>query len=161
MEDPQISRHNERFEQNNNNAVAEEEEGAVSNFWYEKHEKCDELSEIKWTEEEYDRDPHREFFYDAYRSETTTPELDNSVENAEEIKDERKPLALMDDWELWDYMEEDELKKRLKNYPELFEQITRKRKRKAAFDDGDDEDLCAVMERHAKVTKFGEHTTVY
>ncbi|XP_058826460.1 uncharacterized protein LOC131686228 [Topomyia yanbarensis] len=114
-----------------------------------------------WSEEEFDRDPHRALFYDAYRSTVVTPELDDSTENAEAGPGEQKPLSLMDDWELWDYMDEETLKERLKNHPELLEQITRKRKRKAVLDENDDDDLCAVMERHAKVTKFNEHAKVY
>lgn len=116
-----------------------------------------------WTDEELDRDPHRMFFYDAYRSIPSTPELDESGESLDQVPVEQRPLALMDDWELWDHMDDDQLKKHLQHHPVLLEQITRNRKRRAAaLEDTTDEDadLCAVMERHAKVTKFNEHTTV-
>lgn len=119
------------------------------------------LEDIVWSEEEFDRDPHRACFYDAYRSGAASPELNDSTENTGGATPERKPLALMDDWDLWDYMDEETLKQRLKYHPELLEQITLKRKRKARLEESDDDDLCAVMERHAKVTKFSEHTTVY
>lgn len=151
---------------NNNNEVldANEDEGAVGGAIF-----CGELdpnlpipTEHDWTEEELDRDPHREFFYDAYRSAASTPDLDESGGSLDQIPVEQRPLSLMDDLELWDHMDEDTLKQRLRNHPVLLEQITRNRKRRAAAleESEEDADLCAVMERHAKVTKFNEHTTV-
>ncbi|XP_058454959.1 uncharacterized protein LOC131432611 [Malaya genurostris] len=165
MDDLQSTRSNSCIEQNNNNVDGSEGAVAISNSPdLDEVEPINELDFVSlWSEEEFDRDPHRALFYDAYRSTPITPELDDSTENAENGPGERKPLSLMDDWELWDYMDEETLKERLKNHPELLEQITRKRKRKAMFDDDDkdDDDLCSVMERHAKVTKFSEHTKVY
>lgn len=161
-DDLQPLRSDECLEQNNNNVTVDGSEGAVGgSVESESLQPILQLSEVQWTEEEFDRDPHRECFYDAYRSGAGSPELDDSVETTEEVTKEQKPLALMDDWELWDYMDEETLKQRLKFHPELLEQITRKRKRRAALEESDDDDLCAVMERHAKVTKFSEHTKVY
>ncbi|EAT36634.1 AAEL011295-PA [Aedes aegypti] len=158
-DDLQPLRSDECLEQNNNN---DDSEGAVGGSVENVDPQPEsEHDEIVWSEEEFDRDPHRAYFYDAYRSEAGSPELDDSTENAGATTPERKPLALMDDWDLWDYMDEETLKQRLKYHPELLEQITRKRKRKAGLEESDDDDLCAVMERHAKVTKFNEHTKVY
>ncbi|EAT39774.1 AAEL008439-PA [Aedes aegypti] len=162
-DDLQPLRSDECLEQNNNNVIANDNsEGAVGGSVENVDPQPEsEHDEIVWSEEEFDRDPHRAYFYDAYRSEAGSPELDDSTENAGATTPERKPLALMDDWDLWDYMDEETLKQRLKYHPELLEQITRKRKRKAGLEESDDDDLCAVMERHAKVTKFNEHTKVY
>ncbi|KFB46154.1 AGAP008921-PA-like protein [Anopheles sinensis] len=67
---------------------------------------------------------------------------------------EAKPLSLMEDWDLWDYMDESELNERLKDHPRLLEEITRKRKRKLADEEEDagnaDEDLSDMMNRFVK-----------
>ncbi|XP_055597712.1 uncharacterized protein LOC129747489 [Uranotaenia lowii] len=158
-----------RVQELNNNNVEEtlnDSEGAIGGSGSSSTDDSQTSSELAasmggsiWTEEELDRDPHREVFYDAYRDVPSEPEMDDSTENVEELG-ERKPLSLIDDWELWDYMDEETLKKRLKNHPELLEEITRKRKRRA-LEENDDEDLCAVMEKHAKVTKLSEHATLF
>lgn len=153
---------------NNNNDVIdgyheEETEGAVGGTVFQGLDPNLPIpTDQDWTDEEMDRDPHRMFFYDAYRSIPSTPELDESGESLDQIPVEQRPLALMDDLELWDHMDDDQLKKHLQHHPVLLEQITRNRKRRAAALDDTDEDaeLCAIMERHAKVTKFNEHTTV-
>ncbi|XP_055548591.1 uncharacterized protein LOC129732100 [Wyeomyia smithii] len=152
------------LEQNNNNVI-NENEGAVGGVLQPSPIDKDfvPLTEAEvsnyWSEEEFDRDPHRAMFYDAYRSTAGSPEIDDSTEE-KDLPGERKPLSLMDDWELWDYMDEETLKERLKDHPELLEQITRKRKRLAELEE-DDDDLCSVMERNAKVSKYSEHTRVY
>ncbi|XP_039450735.1 uncharacterized protein LOC120429752 [Culex pipiens pallens] len=164
------------LEQNNNNnnedviagcheeEAREEVEGAVGGTVFQGLDPNLPIpTEQDWTDEELDRDPHRMFFYDAYRSIPSTPELDESGGSLDQIPMEQRPLALMDDLELWDHMDDDQLKKHLQHHPVLLEKITRNRKRRAAaLEDTTDEDadLCAVMERHAKVTKFNEHTTV-
>ncbi|XP_053696234.1 uncharacterized protein LOC128743641 [Sabethes cyaneus] len=163
--DDQAATNQQHLEQNNN--VVSQNDGAVGGGLepLPGDENFSPLSESDicnyWSEEEFDRDPHRALFYDAYRSTTASPDLDDDEVEAER-PGEKKPLSLMDDYELWDYMDEETLKKRLKNHPELLEQITRKRKRMAELEenDGDDDDLCAVMQRSAKVSKYSEHTTV-
>lgn len=145
-------------EQNNNNVIPDIDEGAVGGA------SSKEIPILRpeqlWTEEELDRDPHRMCFYDAYRSAASSPEPDEEKPACGSAK----PLNLTDDWDMWDYMDEDTLRQRLQHHPLLLEQITRNRKRRAAAAlegaSKDDDELCAVMERHAKVTKFNEHTTV-
>uniref|UniRef100_A0A1Q3F9E6 Uncharacterized protein n=1 Tax=Culex tarsalis TaxID=7177 RepID=A0A1Q3F9E6_CULTA len=163
--------HNNNNNNNNEDVIAgcheeerQEVEGAVGGIVFQGLDPNLPIpTEQDWTDEELYHDPYRMVFYDAYRSVTSTPELDESGGSLDQIPVEQRPLALMDDLELWDHMDDDQLKKHLQNHPVLLEKITRNRKRRAAaLEDTADEDtdLCAAMERQAKVTKFNEHTTV-
>uniref|UniRef100_A0A182K1F0 Uncharacterized protein n=1 Tax=Anopheles christyi TaxID=43041 RepID=A0A182K1F0_9DIPT len=108
-------------------------------------------------DDEDEEDPYQELFMNAYRS---APQSSDEEETATEgmsklCNPDAKPLALMEDWDLWDYMDESELKERLKDHPRLLEEITRKRKRRMLEEEEGAtalvaDELCDVMNRAVK-----------
>uniref|UniRef100_A0A182MSZ3 Uncharacterized protein n=1 Tax=Anopheles culicifacies TaxID=139723 RepID=A0A182MSZ3_9DIPT len=108
-------------------------------------------------DEEDEEDPYRELFMNAYRS---APHSSDEEETEKDMtgcsNPAAKPLCLMEDWDLWDYMDESELKERLKDHPQLLEVITRKRKRRMLEEETEtttaleDDELCSVMNRAVK-----------
>uniref|UniRef100_A0AAG5DHL1 Uncharacterized protein n=1 Tax=Anopheles atroparvus TaxID=41427 RepID=A0AAG5DHL1_ANOAO len=103
-----------------------------------------------------EEDPYQELFMNAYRSVPASSDEDDDrgkCTNNNNYPPEAKPLSLMEDWELWDSMDENELKEKLKNHPKLLEEITRNRKRKLLDEDenaGENEDLNEMMNRFVK-----------
>uniref|UniRef100_A0A182Q566 Uncharacterized protein n=1 Tax=Anopheles farauti TaxID=69004 RepID=A0A182Q566_9DIPT len=105
-----------------------------------------------------EEDPYKELFMNAYRS---VPNSDDEDEPANGLlqyySPDEKPLSLMEDWDLWDYMDEIELQERLRQHPLLFEEITRKRKRPMLEEEEEsataasiDDELSDVMSRAVK-----------
>ncbi|XP_058121465.1 nucleolin-like [Anopheles ziemanni] len=121
-----------------------------------RHRSSDSSDNDEDDDEDDEEDPYCELFMNAYRSApASSDEGDEEQCTNENINlPEAKPLSLMEDWDLWDYMNESELKERLKDHPRLFEEITRKRKRKLADEEEDagnaDEDLSDMMNRFVK-----------
>ncbi|XP_052896504.1 uncharacterized protein LOC128303556 [Anopheles moucheti] len=111
-------------------------------------------------DEEDEEDPYQELFMNAYRS---APQSSDDEETEKDSKGctnpAAKPLCLMEDWDLWDYMDESELKERLKDHPQLLEEITRKRKRRMQEEEDaatalEDDELCNVMNRAVKCIRI-------
>ncbi|XP_052866725.1 uncharacterized protein LOC128272882 [Anopheles cruzii] len=103
-------------------------------------------------------DPYQECFMNAWRSAPATSDEEDDepvVEFNQLLHPDAKPFSLMDDSDLWDYMDESELKERLKNQPRLLEEITRKRKRRMLDDEckPDDDDLSEVLDRFVKYVR--------
>uniref|UniRef100_A0A182PDW5 Uncharacterized protein n=1 Tax=Anopheles epiroticus TaxID=199890 RepID=A0A182PDW5_9DIPT len=109
-------------------------------------------------DDEDEEDPYQELFMNAYRSapQSSDEDEDTTQEGMSKFcNPDAKPLSLMEDWDLWDYMDESELKERLRDHPRLLEEITRKRKRRLLEEeDGtrarEDDELCDVMNRAVK-----------
>uniref|UniRef100_A0A182MZ57 Uncharacterized protein n=1 Tax=Anopheles dirus TaxID=7168 RepID=A0A182MZ57_9DIPT len=108
-----------------------------------------------------EEDPYQELFMNAYRSAPHSSDEEDEPGHGmiQYYSPAAKPLSLMDDWDLWDYMEESELKERLKDHPQLYEEITRKRKHRmleeeedgtTANDDDANDELCDVLSRAVK-----------
>ncbi|XP_040167676.1 uncharacterized protein LOC120902750 [Anopheles arabiensis] len=113
-------------------------------------------------DDEGEEDPYQELFMNAYRSapQSSDEEEETTGEGclSKVCNPDAKPLSLMEDWDLWDYMDESELKERLKDHPRLLEEITRKRKRRMLEEeDGatarEDDELCDVMNRAIKCVR--------
>ncbi|XP_058060083.1 uncharacterized protein LOC131210807 [Anopheles bellator] len=102
-------------------------------------------------------DPYQELFMNAWRSAPASSDEEDEpvVEFNQLLHPDAKPFSLMDDSDLWDYMDESELKERLKNQPRLLEEITRKRKRRMLDDEykPDDDDLTEVLDRFVKYVR--------
>ncbi|XP_050086620.1 uncharacterized protein LOC126571830 [Anopheles aquasalis] len=98
-----------------------------------------------------DEDPYQELFMNAYRSAPASSEDEDEEPALEFSHPDAKPLSLMDDADLWDHMDENELKERLKDHPRLLEEITRKRKRRMLEQEGEaNDDLGDVLDRFTK-----------
>lgn len=102
-------------------------------------------------DDEDHEDPYMELFMDAYRSApASSDEEEDEKQNNNSIQPAAKPLCLMEDFDLWDYMDESELQERLKDHPQLLEVITRKRKRMILEEEGSatsNDELCDMMNR--------------
>ncbi|XP_053663364.1 uncharacterized protein LOC128712498 [Anopheles marshallii] len=123
------------------------------NYGYRSSSNSDDYAD---DDEEDEEDPYQELFMNAYRS---APQSSDDEETEIDVKGctnpAAKPLCLMEDWDLWDYMDESELKERLKDHPKLLEEITRKRKRRMQEEEDaatalEDDELCNVMNRAVK-----------
>ncbi|XP_049284875.1 uncharacterized protein LOC125764556 [Anopheles funestus] len=108
-------------------------------------------------DEEGEDDPYQELFMNAYRSAPQSSDDEETPDKGTTLcpNPAAKPLCLMEDWDLWDYMDESELKERLKDHPQLLEEITRKRKRRMLEEEEtatalEDDELCNVMNRAVK-----------
>uniref|UniRef100_A0A182F3T4 Uncharacterized protein n=1 Tax=Anopheles albimanus TaxID=7167 RepID=A0A182F3T4_ANOAL len=103
-----------------------------------------------------DEDPYQELFMNAYRSAPASSDDDDeepALEFNQLANPDAKPLSLMDDADLWDHMDENELKERLKDHPRLLEEITRKRKRRMLEQETND-DLGDVLDRFTKYIRM-------
>ncbi|XP_035905658.1 uncharacterized protein LOC118509311 [Anopheles stephensi] len=125
------------------------------NYGYRCSNRSDDDSDCE-DEDDEEEDPYQELFMNAYRS---APQSSDEEETGQEAvhctNPAAKPLCLMEDWDLWDYMDETELKERLKDHPQLLEEITRKRKRRLLEEEEaatalEDDELSQVMNRAVK-----------
>ncbi|XP_049529639.1 uncharacterized protein LOC125948044 [Anopheles darlingi] len=104
-----------------------------------------------------EEDPYQELFMNAYRSAPASSDDDEEpvLEFNQLVHPDAKPLSLMDDADLWDHLDEHELKERLKDHPRLLEEITRKRKRRMLEQEGEtNDDLGDVLDRFTKYIRM-------
>ncbi|XP_050072341.1 uncharacterized protein LOC126560424 [Anopheles maculipalpis] len=124
------------------------------NYGYRSSNRSDDESAAD--DEDDEEDPYQELFMNAYRSAPQSSDEEETGTDANNCTNPAaKPLCLMEDWDLWDYLDETELKVRLKDHPRLLEEITRKRKRRLLEEEEaatarEDDELCLVMNRAVK-----------